>query len=180
MSFSDALMHAFTTLAAGGFSSQGRSFEAFSSSMSWIAVVFMAFAGMNFALLFRAFTGRTRALWQDLEFKVYLGIVLVSALLALAASDSNTHFVYLAYLPSMMFWILDGYFLWQERLFRKLYDRVRIASESEIDFSMDTSSVRGEVSSWIGTMFSRTLLIYHGTILGVVVVITVITLSSNP
>ncbi len=107
-------------------------------------------------------------------------VILVSALFALAASDSNTHFVYLAYLPSMMFWILDGYFLWQERLFRKLYDRVRTASESEIDFSMDTSSVRGEVSSWIGTMFSRTLLIYHGTILGVVVVITVITLSSNP
>ena len=107
-------------------------------------------------------------------------VVLVSALFALAASDSNTYFVYLAYLPSIMFWILDGYFLWQERLFRKLYDRVRVASESEIDFSMDTSSVRGEVSSWIGTMFSRTLLIYHGTILGVVVVITVITLSSNP
>ncbi|MFV2045570.1 MAG: hypothetical protein ACC700_20340 [Anaerolineales bacterium] len=107
-------------------------------------------------------------------------VILVSALFALAASDSNTHFVYLAYLPSMMFWILDGYFLWQERLFRKLYDRVRTASESEIDFSMDTSSVRGEVSSWIGTMFSRTLLIYHGTILGVVVVITAITLSSNP
>jgi len=107
-------------------------------------------------------------------------VVLVSALFALAASDSNTYFVYLAYLPSMMFWILDGYFLWQERLFRKLYDRVRTASESEIDFSMDTSSVRGEVSSWIGTMFSRTLLIYHGTILGTVVVITVITLSSNP
>jgi len=106
-------------------------------------------------------------------------VVLVSALFALAASDSNTYFVYLAYLPSIMFWILDGYFLWQERLFRKLYDRVRAASESEIDFSMDTSSVRGEVSSWIGTMFSRTLLIYHGTILGVVVVITVITLSSN-
>jgi len=107
-------------------------------------------------------------------------VVLVSALLALAAGGSNTHFVYLACLPSMMFWILDGYFLWQERLFRKLYDRVRTASESEIDFSMDTSSVRGEVSSWIGTMFSRTLLIYHGTILGAVVVITVITLSSNP
>jgi hypothetical protein len=107
-------------------------------------------------------------------------VVLVSALFALAAGDSNTHFVYLAYLPSMMFWILDGYFLWQERLFQKLYDRVRTASESEIDFSMDTSSVRGEVSSWIGTMFSRTLLIYHGTILGAVVVITVITLSSNP
>jgi len=107
-------------------------------------------------------------------------VVLVSALFALAASDSNTYFVYLAYLPSMMFWILGGYFLWQERLFHKLYDRVRTASESEIDFSMDTSSVRGEVSSWIGTMFSRTLLIYHGTILGTVVVFTVITLRSNP
>jgi len=107
-------------------------------------------------------------------------VVLVSALFALAASDSNTQFVYLAFLPLMMFWMLDGYFLWQERLYRKLYDRVRTAPESEVDFSMDTSSVKGEVSSWMTTMFSRTLLIYYGAILGVVVAITVVTLGSNP
>jgi len=106
-------------------------------------------------------------------------VVLISALFALAAGSSNTYFVWSVYLPLMMFWILDGYFLWQERLFRKLYDRVRTASELEIDFSMDTSSVRGEVSSWIGSMFSRTLLIYHGAILGVVVIVTVIIVSSS-
>lgn len=107
-------------------------------------------------------------------------VILVSASFALAASGTNRQLVYVAYLPSIMFWILDGYFLWQEKLFRAKYDTVRATPESEIDFSMDTSSVRGQVSSWISTIFSKTLLIYHGTIVGLVVVITVIALSSNP
>ena len=32
----------------------------------------------------------------------------------------------------ILFWGLDGYFLWQERLFRALYDHVRQLPESEI------------------------------------------------
>ena len=47
-------------------------------------------------------------------------VVLVSALFALAASDANINFVYLAFLPAIAFWVLDGYFLWQERMYRKL------------------------------------------------------------
>src|SRR5438034_7662532 len=66
-------------------------------------------------------------------------VTLVSALLALSASDSDKRFALLAYYPSLMFWILDGYHLRQERLFRKLYDNVRLKTDSSIDFSMDTS-----------------------------------------
>jgi len=103
-------------------------------------------------------------------------VVIVSALFALAANNLKIHFVYLAYFPSTVFWILDGYFLWQERLFRKLYDKVRIASDTDIDFSMNTSSVTNEVSSWVGTMFSKTLLIFHGAIIVTIIIITVITI----
>ncbi|CAN5801026.1 TrkH family potassium uptake protein [soil metagenome] len=81
MSFYDALAHAFTTLAAGGFSPQPLSFQGFASpALEWISVVFMAFAGANFALLYRAVTGRPRTLWRDAEFKAYLGIATVAAL----------------------------------------------------------------------------------------------------
>ena len=31
-------------------------------------------------------------------------------------------FVFLAYIPATVFWGLDGFFLWQEQLYRKLYD----------------------------------------------------------
>ena len=81
MSFYDALAHAFTTLAAGGFSPRPLSFQGFASPvLEWISVVFMTFAGANFALLYRAAAGRPRTLWRDAEFKVYLGIATVAAL----------------------------------------------------------------------------------------------------
>ncbi len=52
-------------------------------------------------------------------------VTLVSALFALSAGDSNPAFVFLAYIPAFVFWGLDGYYLWEEKKFRKLYDHVR-------------------------------------------------------
>ena len=101
-------------------------------------------------------------------------VVLVSALFALAAGDSQGLFIYLAYFPAIAFWGLDGYFLRQERLFRKLYDRVRQLDVSETDFSMDTSIVIGEVAVWSSVLFSKTLLAFHGTVLGSVVIVMMV------
>ena len=101
-------------------------------------------------------------------------VVLVSALFALAAGNSEKLFVYLAYFPAIAFWILDGYFLRQERLFRKLYDRVRSLDESVVDFSMDTSVVRNQVSEWLSVTFSKTLAIYHGTVIGSIVIVMLV------
>ena len=86
-------------------------------------------------------------------------VVLVSALFALAAGGSQVYFVYLAYFPAATFWVLDGYFLHQERLFRKLYDHVRGLDGDKIDFSMDTSIVADQVKSWFSVTFSKTLVI---------------------
>ena len=52
-------------------------------------------------------------------------VILLSGLFALAAKETNPLFVYLAYLPVIAFWVLDGYYLYQERLYRKLYGHVR-------------------------------------------------------
>lgn len=95
---------------------------------------------------------------------------------ALAAADTNPAFVYLAYFPALAFWLLDGYFLRQERLFRKLYDKVRVIKDpDDIDFSMDTSEVAGEVKSWLKVCVSKTLRIFHGTVVGAIIIVTVIT-----
>lgn len=103
-------------------------------------------------------------------------VLLVSALFALATGELKIQYIYLAYFPSVAFWILDGYFLRQERLFRKLYDKVRTLPESEIDFSMDTSPFSSQVQSWPRTLVSRTLLIFHGAI---ILTISVIALLSR-
>ena len=103
-------------------------------------------------------------------------VVLVSAMFALAAKDSQLLFVYLAYFPAISFWCLDGYFLHQERLFRKLYDRVRSLSEDEIDFSMNTESVRNQVDPWVKVTLSKTLLAFHGVILVSIILVTAISI----
>lgn len=77
MSTYDAFAHAFTTLAAGGFSPNGLSFAGFANpALEWVAVLFMFFAGASFPLLYRAITGRPRDLLRDAEFRTYTAILL--------------------------------------------------------------------------------------------------------
>ena len=64
-------------------------------------------------------------------------VILTAALFVLAANDAKPQFILVALFPALMLWGLDGYFLWQERLFRALYDRVRLA-DSSVDYSMNT------------------------------------------
>lgn len=91
-------------------------------------------------------------------------VILVSAIFALSVDVSKSHLVFLAYLPALAFWFLDGYFLHQERLFRKLYDKVSVTSEEDIDFSMNTLPVQNQVASWPRVVFSMTLCLFHGAV----------------
>ena len=69
-----ALAHAFATMPTGGFSTQPTSAAAFSAAAQWILTLFMAIAGANFALMYRAFTRRRpQVLARDEEFRLYLG-----------------------------------------------------------------------------------------------------------
>jgi trk system potassium uptake protein len=76
----EALAHAFTTMPTGGFSTQAGSLSTFSAAAQWIVVVFMLLAGANFALLFRGLARRRpRVFLHDEEFRVYLAIAAVAA-----------------------------------------------------------------------------------------------------
>jgi hypothetical protein len=93
-------------------------------------------------------------------------VTLIAALFALAAKETRDIYFLLAYFPALMFWILDGYFLSQERRFRSLYDHVRGLQEHQIDFSMDTQPFKDiPRNRWPNAMLSRTLLIYYGTLI---------------
>ena len=67
-------------------------------------------------------------------------VTLVSALLGLGAKEDAKNLVFVAFLPVLMFWWLDAYFLHQERLFRELFDQVRNNGKDDSDFSMKTPS----------------------------------------
>ncbi len=103
-------------------------------------------------------------------------VVVVSALFALSAADSRPAFVFLAYIPAIVFWGLDGFFLWQERLFRRLYDHVRMLKDEEIDFSMNTTPFKSDnAPTWIGATMSKTLVPFYGVLILAIVIVMVLT-----
>ena len=104
-------------------------------------------------------------------------VALVSTLVAIAVNKGDGRFAFAALLPAVIFWMLDGYFLWQERLFRSLFDAVRLehSSRPEEFFTMDTRPYLKSTSSWFQTSFvigkkANTLLRFHGTIVLVVLI----------
>lgn len=101
-------------------------------------------------------------------------VTLISALFALAAKDTNQLFIYLAYFPCVAFWSLDGFFLWQEKMYRKLYEEVAKKKLDEIDFSLNANTYKDDVDSWLAVSFSTTLKMFHGVIFGVIVLIMII------
>lgn len=63
-------------------------------------------------------------------------------------------------LPVIGFWLLDAYFLWQERLFRDEYNRVR--DQDKTDFAMNPMQHRNKPKrSWSSTFFSVTLVLFY-------------------
>lgn len=103
-------------------------------------------------------------------------VVLVSALFALSAGNSNVKFILLAYIPAVAFWGLDGYFLSLERGYRKLYEKVRILDADDIDFSMDTREVHSGAGQWASALLSKTLLIFHGALISAIIIVMFIQL----
>ena len=63
-------------------------------------------------------------------------VTLVAGIFVLAGKDTDKLYFLVVYIPVIVFWGLDSYYLLQERLYRGLYEKVRLSEESEIDFSL--------------------------------------------
>ena len=103
-------------------------------------------------------------------------VTLVVAVVALDIATANGLLVVLLYFPVLMFWRLDAYFLRQECLFRKLYDHVRCLHEEQINFSMNTKPFEKSTEGLWSVALSNTLLLFHGAIVAVVTVATMLSL----
>ncbi len=71
MEFFDAICHAFSTLASGGFSTKNTSVSGFSPLIQYVIILFMIPAGMNFLLIYRFFKGQFSMLKRSDEFRAY-------------------------------------------------------------------------------------------------------------
>ncbi len=99
-------------------------------------------------------------------------VTLISALIVVAVDKGKGEFALVGVFPALVFWILDGYFLWQERLFHQLFNAVRLEKmqKPEDFFTMDTRLFLKTAPSWLHTTFSigkkpNTLLCFHGTVI---------------
>lgn len=86
----DAVCHALTTMASGGFSTRDTSIAAFASpAVEWIVTGFMLLAGINFVVHYRLLTGRFAAVWRDGELRYFALVVVVA--IALIGAVLVTH-----------------------------------------------------------------------------------------
>jgi trk system potassium uptake protein TrkH len=86
MSGFEALCHAFTTLATGGFSTRDASIGGFGSPViEWIVIIFMILAGINFVLLWRAIVEGPRVASRDVELRYYVAMLVVATVVAALA-----------------------------------------------------------------------------------------------
>lgn len=98
---------------------------------------------------------------NSFQLKGWSMTLIVAAMVLLARYDLQNPTVILAFiLPILGFWILDGYFLWQERLFREVYDEIR--QQDDTDFKMDVMKHRDKPKrSWTSAIFSITLVVFY-------------------
>ncbi len=71
----NAIAHGLSTMPTGGFSPEADSIAAFDPIVQWTILPFMVVAGVNFALFWYVTHDRPRELFENTEFRVYLGLV---------------------------------------------------------------------------------------------------------
>lgn len=79
MNLYDAVCHAFSTIATGGFSTHSKSIAYFQSSyLEYVASVFMIVSSLNFSLYYYMSIRRSRVLFQNEEVRVFLAYIAVA------------------------------------------------------------------------------------------------------
>ena len=81
MPWFDALCHSFGTMATGGFSTKNISIAAYGGLIQWTIIFFMFCAATNFSLHYYFIAKKNGKYFKDLEFKVYLTLVIFCAFL---------------------------------------------------------------------------------------------------
>jgi len=106
-------------------------------------------------------------------------VTLVAALFGFAAKDADRGFLVIAWVPLLVFGLLDTYYLWQERLFRELYRLVAAKPETEpVDFSMDIEPLKA-TRHWPQSFASASIWGFYAP-LALLLLILTIYIALNP
>lgn len=93
-------------------------------------------------------------------------ISVLAVVLALTADRLNPLFLFCSvFIPLLCFWYLDAFFLRTEKMYRKMYEWVlKERKEGRMDFQydLDPSRFKNQVETHCCVMFSKTLRVFYG------------------
>ena len=68
-------------------------------------------------------------------------VTLLAGIFALASKEADKMYFLIPYVPIIVFWGLDSYYLLQERLYRKLYKKASsVSDDAKVDFSLSATT----------------------------------------
>lgn len=81
-------------------------------------------------------------------------ITLVAALCTISATQDRSVIYLLAYIPTVLFSLLDAFYLWIERRYVRLHEEIIKQENGVPDFSMNTTEYKGTKGGYCGAFFS--------------------------
>jgi hypothetical protein len=105
-----------------------------------------------------------------------MAVVILTAMFALFAATPKVLLIFLAGFPLIIFWLLDAYYLRQERKFRALYkDVAGLTNQFEIvTYDMSPDKYSGNGCSFVESFSSKTILSFYGPLFVIIITIAVI------
>lgn len=91
-------------------------------------------------------------------------VTLTAAILTLTPDALNKHYSVVIYLPIILFWLLDAYYFYNEKLFRNLYDLIVEDASGIIIFSLKPDLAKSKTGCLGKHFFSWSVLMFHGLI----------------
>lgn len=97
-------------------------------------------------------------------------------LFALASFKMDPRYVYLALVPALLLWFLDAYWTQREQLYRQLHKTLASQRKSRRRTRW-TFSIRDEIAKmshpvWFKYCLEKPLLVFHGTVLTAILVVS--------
>ena len=92
-------------------------------------------------------------------------------------SDNFVFYIVIA-VVILIFWVLDAWYLWMERLFRRLYDQIRLAYDAQVKdpYTMSFKCFIKEEQCVLRIMFSKNICLFYFPL---ILILALMLLKSN-
>ena len=94
-------------------------------------------------------------------------VTLTSALFTFSIKEHNNNYLYVTFLPVLIFSLLDSYYLALERRYRLFYERSVKAKTTNL--SLDCNVKEDEHEKWFWSFLSTTNVLFYGGMVSIVV-----------